>query len=475
MALRMRCTAALATILAVAGLVEAEDDGQAIYEELFGVPVREARQSRGTADDLAVAEQMLGSVDQLKAHPALVIHICDEVYDLVYRLDDGLELATQAMDKLAEHNADRTDHARRRMLEAHEYHYRRVRRTDGNAGDQLCELYVDAADAWFAERRYDLAAQAYSKASPLNRKAKVLSDDELKRRELTSIQLSQALTQLDNLRRRLERTPDNARLHHQIVELALLQLGDLSLAAAHAPKAGDEQMARFAPLMDRPLDELEPAAWVDLAEWYETSARSAGAYASPVLLRHARDAYGHYVTTEGEQGLLGLKAKVGHQRVVDALAALEAADEAPHNKYKGKLVAACDDAVDIYVNDKRIMGGDMRSFSPVPVTLETGDVITARCRNFYYQLGFFFMFVSDDGGHKIVSRARDWKSYQPTSSYHWWKVQPDGELPNSRKVTAVDKRFNRMVGQAIGAKWGGSYIIWGHTASEYAYLYHVVK
>jgi len=140
---------------------------------------------------------------------------------------------------------------------------------------------------------------------------------------------------------------------------------------------------------------------------------------------------------------------------------------------KGKVFATCDDEFVFYLNDKKVLDGEL---SKVPdgksVTLKPGDVITVRATNLEGERGFAMIFTSENGRVVISSNSGDWHAYKPASEIRWWEIKNADAMQKTKAVRADNQSHK---GDIEGpAAQGCDEAIWGDMAADTVYLLRVI-
>ncbi len=140
---------------------------------------------------------------------------------------------------------------------------------------------------------------------------------------------------------------------------------------------------------------------------------------------------------------------------------------------KGSLWASGDDGFVIYLNDHKLMQGDLSKLAdPEEVKLKPGDVIAVRAINQGGERGVGLIFVSDNGKIVISTNTGDWYQFEPVSAARWWEVPATARQQKRRAVKADNQTLKHDIEGP--AAQGCEEIIWADFSRNTAYLFHVL-
>jgi hypothetical protein len=133
--------------------------------------------------------------------------------------------------------------------------------------------------------------------------------------------------------------------------------------------------------------------------------------------------------------------------------------------------ATVDDVCEVRINGKVVLATDIRSRRSAKVTLNPGDLITARLVDNGGQVGFCFVFQGEGADVEFSSNTRSWFIYTPGIAKSWWKARPGRKTRRARAGNNrnVGAQAARMAPRPLQTPYKS---IWG--VGRQCYLYHVV-
>ena len=211
-------------------------------------------------------------------------------------------------------------------------------------------------------------------------------------------------------------------------------------------------------------------ACIELGSWYEGLVdRAAGDAGRKKMLLRAKTYFVRFLKLHTKRDVNLLKATLAIERIDEQLEKLGGKPRV--RDVAGVLWAAVDDLCEVRINGKLVLAADIRSRKSEKVTLNPGDLITARLVNTGGPAGFCFAFQGEGADVEFSSDTWSWFIYAPPSAKSWWKVRP------GRKVKRAQKGNNRGL-RGLAAQMASRPLqtpcemIWG--VGRQCYLYHVV-
>ncbi len=301
-------------ILVVLAPVRAEPDAEAerVFDDLFGEPMRQAQVTREDADDVALAEQMVGAADALKDNDALRVLLYTKAFGLATQSDAGFESAMRAIGQAAELAPERRDEFDDKVIAAYN---RRFRRASGDQRDQLAEQMIATAmrigDGRIDRGDYEGALGTYRSALTAANMVRSPRRDDIQKavRSATDKMVTQRKAAM--IARRLKQMPDNEQLLDQLVHLVVVELDDPAAAMQHIDKIKDEQWAARVRLANTPIHALEADDALELADWYEQLGERATGDAQRAMLDRQRVYLQRYLAeNDSEDDVHAVRARV---------------------------------------------------------------------------------------------------------------------------------------------------------------------
>src|SRR5690606_15397328 len=91
----------VALTLSLSSTAWGQDDAQRVFDSLYGSRVQQAMRTGTTADDVALARELLEAARTSTGTPKLLAILCEQAYALGSRDREGIAVADEAMQVLA--------------------------------------------------------------------------------------------------------------------------------------------------------------------------------------------------------------------------------------------------------------------------------------------------------------------------------------------------------------------------------------
>ena len=283
----LRRLVVLLVLTAAAGVAAGQANTDALVASLFGQELKAVKDTEATADDVALAGQMLALAGECADAPSLLEGLCRGAYDLTADAADGGEVADRAMALLARRRPGKA-------LEARQLTVAMWRRRRGNvapaerlaAGEALVDALLALADAQGRAGDLSGATQTLTEADGLvsqdvpSRQPQVSAAREhMKRRR-------EADTKAATYRDRLRNNADDQEARRELVQLFVVAMDDPQGAQEYVAGLDDEILRTYVPLAAADPGELDPAAVLELGLWYQhLGSHSSGAGKEAMLAR----------------------------------------------------------------------------------------------------------------------------------------------------------------------------------------------
>ena len=320
MDLLARRLAAACLLLAVAAPAWA-DEAEDAFDSLYGNDYRRVIATPSTADDVALAAQLLTAAGAAGTKPSLAAVLYDKAYELGTKAPAGCETAAEAMELLAEQDPakaaacwDRIVAARQKQCDA----AHGAARTD--AVERLIEALVYTAglkvrsgadaDATACYRR----AMTQALAIGSDRKAEIAAhlDGMAARQKVEKVAA--------DLKARLQADPTDAAARKALVHLSLVDLDDPAAAATFLDDSCDAATRKFLPSVSKGVAAAPELACNDLAEWYRSLGEEAAPAAKAAMFLRARAYYGRFLSLHSTDDMARSQARVALKKMDDLLA-----------------------------------------------------------------------------------------------------------------------------------------------------------
>jgi len=257
------------TGLMLAGSAAAAEAPEA-FSRLYLEPIRQAKASPETQDDLALARKMLAAAKQPGCDPALLAATCRGAYELAAAAPEGAELAVEAMALLRKADPNSAAECDKNVLAVRQRQYAaaegRQRSAAGRAYVKALDRASDskAAAGDYAEA-YRLAGQAARIAAAIDSRS--LARIQAKARRLAAMEM--ACRQVPAAEAKLKADPNDPQARRDLIELHLIELNSPANAAAFLADGTDEVLRTYVPLAARDVRQLAPQACLELGRWYQ--------------------------------------------------------------------------------------------------------------------------------------------------------------------------------------------------------------
>ena len=253
------------------------------FESLFGEKVKKVEATRGRADDVALAAELIASAAD--ARPAFARLLCTKAYDLASN-PLGWAKAAEAKRLLAEKVPDE---AAQHLDDAVKAYWQVLKTARGPARQEVGEALVDAS----LEVAEALARQGDAKAAGMVRQAERAAKaaapnrvGEIRDRMGDIGRRVRLEKEVGGLIKRLEDDPDNAAVATRLVRTFVTELDEPERAMPYLDKCDDAEMKKYLPGAVRPIHEAPELACKELGTWYASLAEAASsATKEPMLVR----------------------------------------------------------------------------------------------------------------------------------------------------------------------------------------------
>ncbi len=292
----------------------ASTDVLAAFEKLYGPDIKRVKGTPDTADDLALAAQMIQSARTGKLDADLVAAMCEAVFDLAASASGGETRAFEALDVLADKVPDkRFDCAVKRAALCERVYKESKSLADG---EHLTQALMVAGELGTSSHRFAEAADAWKKAlavaEGINSPRLATIKEELPAYEARIESLRKAGKLADALRA----NPQDRSARDRMLVIQLVELDNPAAAAKYLDATADEAMQTNLPLATEPVEELSEEAALKLAEWYVGLAGKAGIGGKELMNARARACYLRFFEIHKErEDALAIRAALGIQKV----------------------------------------------------------------------------------------------------------------------------------------------------------------
>jgi len=316
----------------------ASADVLAAFEKLYAPDIKRVKATPDTADDLALAAQMIQSARTGKLDADLVAAMCEAAFDLAASASGGETRAFEALDVLADKVPDRRfDCAVKRAALCERVYKESKSRADG---EHLTQALMTAGELGTSSHRFAEAADAWKKALAV---AEGINSSKLAtiKEQLPAYEARvESLREAGKLADALRANPQNRSARARMLVIQLVELDNPAEAAKYLDVTADEAVKTNLPLATEPVEELSEEAALKLAEWYVSLAGKAGAGGKDLMNTRARACYLRFFELhKSREDALAMRAALGIQKVGGKVPD-PPADSKPDNKRRPAHVTA---------------------------------------------------------------------------------------------------------------------------------------
>jgi len=289
-------------------------DVLAAFERLYGPDIERVKATPDTADDLALAGQMVHSARTGKLDADPLAAMCEAAYDLASGASGGQTAAFEALGVLAERVPEkRFDCALKRAALCERVYTTGKSRADG---EHYVESLMTAADLGTSARQYAAAADAWEKALAVAEEVNSPSLTTIKHRRPAFEARRQSLRGATALAARLRQDPRDVQARMRMFWAQLVELDNPTEAAKFIDVVEAEGYKTYVPLASEPPGKLSEEAALKLAEWYVGLVEKADVGGRELMAARARSCYGRFFELhKGREDALAMQAALGIQKV----------------------------------------------------------------------------------------------------------------------------------------------------------------
>lgn len=292
----------------------ASADVLAAFEKLYGPDIRRVKATPDTADDLALAGQMIQSARSGKLDAELLAAMCEAAHDLAMGAPAGRTIALEALAVLSEKVPDkRFDCAVKRAALCERVYKESKSRADG---EHLVEALMTAADLGTSARQFAEAADSWKKALAVAEEVNSPRLAAIKERQPAFEARRKALAEAASLAARLRGDPRDIEARMKLFWTQLIELDNPGEAVKYIDVVTAEDFRTYVPLASLPADKLSEEAALKLAEWYVGLVEKADVGGKELMNARARACYLRFFELHKERDdALAVRAALGIQKV----------------------------------------------------------------------------------------------------------------------------------------------------------------
>jgi hypothetical protein len=256
---------------------EAQGKAQDAFDSLYGADVKRVRATKDTADDAALAAQLLEAARAIEAQPELLAILCTNACELAAADPKGYETAQAVCDLAIEKAPAAAGACQDAIVTMRRRQYDAARGdAKSQAGDALIDALAAAADIRLRGGDTEGAHARLLKAATLARQTKSQKADavEAQLKAVTARQKSAA--EAARLKKQVEADPANAKARDPLVRLLVVDLDSPAEAVKYVDESSDATLRKFVPAAAKPVADAPEVACLELMDWYMQLAATAG-------------------------------------------------------------------------------------------------------------------------------------------------------------------------------------------------------
>ena len=307
--------------LALLGLSQAAlaQDAAGTFDLLYGKDMNRVAATKDTADDLALARQMLDAARAPKTEASLVAILCDKACELAIKDPKGGPLAIEAVEVAAEKVPGRKAERIDRILAVRQQLYAAAKMdAKAKAGEELVAAIAGAAEEKTEAGDLDAAAALCRRGLTVT--ASAAAKDDLRARLADLGVRQKAVRQAADLKTKVEANPGDAASRQELVRLCLVEFDNPGEAAKYLAEGVDEALRRYVPGAAKPVSDAPELACIEMADWYASLGDKAACAASKAaMLSRAAGYYKRFLDLHTADDASRAKAAFGAKKVQAAL------------------------------------------------------------------------------------------------------------------------------------------------------------
>lgn len=293
------------------------DQAEDTFKSVFGPEIERVAQSRGTEDDIDLAQRLLKTAGETKEKGRLVVLLLESSYTLAMKHPSGFDTACQAALQL-KRLPDAPASAFEKLLTVRTRQYNMASGArKSEIGQQLVEWAMEQAEAMALDRQYEEALKLMRQAMAFGPNATQRGFATYRIRALT--EMDRAARQANLLREKLKEEPTDEASRLRLLQVCVVDLDDPEQAAAALSRDCDERYRTYLPLIQKDDQALADTACLELADWYRSLADSASQIARPNMLRRAKRYYDLYLDKHKSVDATRMKADLQAKAIGEEL------------------------------------------------------------------------------------------------------------------------------------------------------------
>jgi ABC-type phosphate transport system substrate-binding protein len=297
------------------------------FQKLYGPDIARVKSTKGTADDLALARQILLSARRMKHNTKLLGAMCEAAFDLCLNVSGAETTAFEALSVLRSSAPRKKFDCALKRVALYEQAY--AAGTAKVVAENLVEVLMTSAKIGTSSGRHAEAAELWRRAQKVAEDTKNPALNVVRERQIAfaarAVSEREARTLDQRLRHNWEaraiaeclgydwKDPESRR---KLLMLLLVELDEPAEAVKFLDAATDDTMKTNLPLAARPVAKLSEESALSLAEWYVGLANKAGVGGEELMLARARSSYRRFFALHQKRSdALATRAALGLRRI----------------------------------------------------------------------------------------------------------------------------------------------------------------
>jgi chorismate mutase len=303
----LRVASSLVALLGVLGVFcspvrgEESDKAEEALRTVYGEELKRVAATRTTADDVALAVNLLEAAKVSDTPTPLLVLLCKKAWELGLTDPKGLETALAATDFLVEKVPQEAAAAQKMALVVRRRQFDQSRGEDRSAtGEALIDMLLFAANDRANAGDFNEALRYLRQAQATARAIHSLSVERINTQLTRLTDRQKVVAEVGALKERLKAEPTDRAARLELIR-RLVELDDPAEAGKFLDEDCPATWRKYVPAAARKLDEVPELACLELADWYGGLSLSASGSCKAVLLARACAYYQRFLnqhTTE---------------------------------------------------------------------------------------------------------------------------------------------------------------------------------
>jgi hypothetical protein len=319
----------LAAVLSLAALacLSAPSKGetpQEAFDSLYGADIKRVAASADMKDDVALAGEMLKTVQSGDAKPEILLLLCNKAYELAMKDTTGYETAASVMKELGSRMPEKKAYSQEKVADAMQKQFQATPvGLRPVVGEELLDLLLAMAADKATAKDYAEAAKIMDRAISVSASFGSNRIGQLRERQKVYASLDANSRQMAVLQAKLKESPADNVTRAELVRLCLVEMDNPSDARKFLGDNASDTQRTYVPLACSEPAKLTDQSCLDMGEWYRGLTDTASASAKPAMLKRAKTYYETFLTKHPADDVDRNKATLALKKVDEALAALE--------------------------------------------------------------------------------------------------------------------------------------------------------